>query len=155
MGETISLVDTRAQPGWFRSQRLKLCFVMLFALPLAVLFFQDFAVHRPQAGWQLKSGRVTRREMAKTALGIKRPLLSVRIDGTDQSVQASLASNAINDLPERVTFYYSGDPAREVFLQEETNPLGIGLFLLLGPLFAWWLIGRFMQSSAPHSSSKP
>ena len=133
------------QQSWLKGQRIKLLLVMLFALPLAALDFYDFAVHYPRDGWELKSGRVIMRALAPTFLGIKRPLLTVRIDGTDTAVFASLASNAIDDLPAHVTFYYSGDPSKEVLLQEETNPFWVGLFFLVAPFAGLWLINRFMS----------
>jgi len=136
---------TEASPhSWLKGQRIKLLFVMLFALPLAGVELYDYAVHYPRADWELKSGRVIMRAMASTHLGIKRPLLTVRIDGTDTAVFASLGGSGINDVPGRVTFYYSGDPTREVLLREETSPLWIGLFFLVLPPAGLWLITRFL-----------
>src|SRR5574339_78346 len=87
---------------------------------------------RPSPNDQLVHGFVVNREMGTTTFGIVRPILTVQIQETGETVYAVLSLSGINDVPNNVTFYYSGDPSQEVYLIEETNPIwGFMLFLTM------------------------
>ncbi|PHS14859.1 MAG: hypothetical protein COA86_14370 [Kangiella sp.] len=81
----------------------------------------------------LETGIVVSKDFTKVGI-MKRPRLKIRIDGKEIIVSAVLSMDGINDLPERVFFYYSGDPKKEVYLTQETSALTILLFFFLTPL---------------------
>src|SRR5262249_29597640 len=104
-----------------------------FGWALGLLFLLDFVHSFPKPGEQVVNGKVVSRAMLQSAWGIQRPVLTIQVEGTNDMVKAELSANALKDLPDDVTFSYSGDPSREVFLQQETNPIWGALFLLLLP----------------------
>ncbi len=122
----------------------KLLLVMVVGIPATIFLFVDFLHSLPSPTDRLVQGQVVGREMGTAALGIQRPLLTVQLDDADVLVQASLSMNDIDDMPDHVTFYYSGDPGREVYLQEETNPIWgtIILVIVLTGGFIWIFAGQ-------------
>jgi hypothetical protein len=96
------------------------------------MLFNDFMYGQPSPNDQLVHGQVISREMGLVGwLRIQRPLLTIQLENSDVIVKASLSMNGINDMPDNVTFYFSGDANREVYLQEEYNPIWGGVFLSL------------------------
>ena len=86
------------------------------------------------------SGRVVGSQIQANQWGISRPDLTIRINGTSTIVHASLSMNGVNEMPDEVSFFYSGDPSREVFLQQETDPLWGALLMFLAPLVVLLMI---------------
>lgn len=92
------------------------------------------------------------RKIVTYRLGNKRPRLTVKIDGSPILVRADLSMDGLDKIPEAVSFYYSGDPRREVHLLQEGNQL-LGTLVCwaypvcLFPLFAWWLIRETRSKS--------
>jgi len=64
-------------------------------------------------------------------LRIQRPLLTIKTDNSDVTVQASLSLNGINDMPDIVTFYYSGDPVKKFIYKKNITQYGVPFSLLL------------------------
>jgi hypothetical protein len=129
-----------------------------FAWALGVYFLLDFVHGLPSSGDQLVHGRVLVRQKARDRWGLEHPELTIQVEGKGDLVKANLAGDSTERIPDEVSFYYSGDPKKEVRLREETNPLWAGLFLLLAPLLmAAWLayLERRRRRSAPPSPSPP
>jgi hypothetical protein len=67
----------------------------------------------------------------------------IKVKGTNEEVQAITGRYLLDQIPDVVRFYYSGDPSREVFLFEyEEDPLWIGLACVVGfnallPFLPW------------------
>jgi len=81
---------------------------------------------------QIYTGIVVSRDF--TTIGImKRPRLNIKLNDRETIVSAVLSMDGINDLPEVVSFYYSGDPKKEVYLMQEASELIIFLFFFLTP----------------------
>src|SRR5262245_16113671 len=114
---------------------LSLMFVVTpFAWALGYIFLTDFIHSIPRSGDELVHGKVFMRQKMRDAWGMEHPELTIQIDGKDVMVKASLMGTDMKKVPDQVSFYYSGDPNREVFLQEETSTIWGALFLLLVPL---------------------
>src|ERR1700722_11470364 len=105
-----------------------------FAWALGAYFLLEFIHGLPSAGAELVRGRVIMRQRARDDWGLEHPELTIKVDGRDDVVRANLSADSPERIPDEVSFYYSGDPKKEVRLREETNPLGAALFLLLTPL---------------------
>jgi hypothetical protein len=105
-----------------------------FAWALGAYFLLDFVHGLPSSGAELVRGRVIMRQRARDDWGLEHPELTIKVDGRDDVVRANLSADSAERIPDEVSFYYSGDPRKEVRLREETNPLGAALFLLLTPL---------------------
>jgi len=120
--------------------------LMILALSASVILFRDYMTTRPDPGWPIVHGEVTRRSMIRVGGIAKRPYLSVRIVPSGPIVHAILAMNGIQDIPDKVSFRYGGDPTKEVVLLEETSSLtGALVFLGLAGLvpIGWsWYIRR-------------
>ena len=119
--------------------QMRILLLIVVSLPLSVILFNDFIHSRPSPNDQLVHGQVVRREMSIGGwLRIQRPLLTIKLENSDVIVKASLATNGINDMPNIVTFYYSGDPNKEVYLQEEYNPIWGSIFFVVIFMFSLW-----------------
>ena len=81
---------------------------------------------------QLRSGIVVSKDFTKIGI-MKRPRLKIRINDKETIISAVLSMDGINDLPKKVSFYYSGDPKKEVYLLQETSALIVSLFFFLAP----------------------
>jgi hypothetical protein len=86
---------------------------------------------------------VIARQKARDAWGLEHPELLIRVEGQGDLVKASLVGDSSERIPDDVSFYYSGDPTKEVRLREETNPLGPALFLLVAPLVGAAVLAHF------------
>jgi hypothetical protein len=69
------------------------------------------------------NGTVVSRSTVKTGYFTTRGQLRVRIEPDGPEVMAILSLDSLRDIPQRVTFQFSGDPSREIVLQEESSPL--------------------------------
>ncbi len=122
----------------------------LVALPLSwalgnILLVEWLDTHE-SAAWRLASGEVIEHEQVTVYAVATRPKVTIRVDGSGETVHAVLSMNAADQVPERVTFRYSGDASREVQLLEEDDPLRYALLFLLTPpgvlLAIQWLLWR-------------
>jgi hypothetical protein len=105
-----------------------------FAWALGVTFLLDYFRGLPSSDSREVRGTVFMRQRGKDAWGLEHDELTITVEGTNDLVKANLIGDSGKNIPDEVTFHYSGDPAREVRLREETNPLWAALFLLLTPL---------------------
>ena len=107
----------------------------------------------PGPGDELVTGEIADKEMTKIWSFVRRPKLIVTSDKTSEHLYAVLSVDGIYDIPAAVSFYYSGDPTQEVYLQQESSPLWFGLFFILTPvaglLFIRWYRGRLKRTSKP------
>lgn len=123
--------------GFMRLDRywLGLMFVMApFAWALGSYFFLDYIRGFPSQGDELVHGKVFMRQKGRGAWGLEHPELTIKIEGKEDMVKAYLIGDTAEKMPDEVSFYYSGDPKKEVRLREESNPLWAALLLLLTPL---------------------
>jgi hypothetical protein len=124
--------------GWMTYDRywLSLMFVAApFAWALGAYFLEDYIHSLPAAGDELVHGQVIVRQRARDNWGLEHPELMIQVEDSPDMVKANLRGDTAEKIPNRVSFYYSGDPSREVHLREETNLLlPAALFLLLVPL---------------------
>lgn len=91
------------------------------------------------------NGVVVERRMANIWYFVQRPKLRIQVEDTRETVYAILSMNAIHEIPDQVTFSFSGDPSAEVYLFEEDYPLWFALFFLLTPLLALVLISWLLN----------
>ena len=118
-----------------RGYRTKLYILLPFAWLLGFVLALDAAAARSRPGSKFASGMVVARQLQANQWGVSRPLLTIQIAGTTTFVHASLSMNSSDNVPDAVSFFYSGDSTREVFLQQETDPLwGALLMFLLPPI---------------------
>ena len=85
-------------------------------------------------------GTVVERRMVTVGGIAKRPHLTIRVEPKGQNVHAVLLMSGSSKIPDAVNFRYSGDPSKEVFLEEETSSLTGGLLflgLVLGLAALW------------------
>ena len=109
--------------------RAKLIFVLPFAIGIAAWETQEFLHAWRAQGAPIVEGDVIKREEFRRFGGIPAGRLSIRIVGSDALVIAETNKAAMQALPERVRFHYTGDPDREVFVEGEEHPLWVALFL--------------------------
>lgn len=96
----------------------------------------------PKPGDRLVEGRIIKMEVQKTTSNAFRSsrrivsydtFLTIKIVNTNTVVTTILDGDWTGRLPDVVTFYYSGDPTRRVFLQQDNSPLmGVVLFSIIG-----------------------
>ena len=118
----------------------------LLGMAMGVMFVFEFLDSRPEDGARLTNGIVVSSAYT-THIGFKRPVLTVRLENSEETVRAVLANDKVEDFPQRVSFYYSGDPKKEVFIQEEMHPLW-GLLLCSVCVFVF--IGIFLYYRYKH-----
>ncbi len=110
---------------------MQLLCVLPIGLIMGSVFLWEWYAVQPSNDDQLLSGKIVEETIGKHLDHIERPALIIRIDDTDIMVKAILSMNGKGWRRDKVTFYYSGDPKKEIYLLEETNPKWIGLFFLL------------------------
>lgn len=116
---------------------------IVLCIPFSILSFVDFMHVQSSQKNKLVDGQVVKREISLDSLKMKRPLLTIQLADSDVFVKASLSMDGINDVPDSVHVYYSGDPNQEVYLQEETNPLwGFVFFIVAGSLLFFMYIAK-------------
>ena len=101
----------------------KLIALLLFtplSILLSIIFLYETYISYQTYDNNLVSGTVVSREKTK-AYTATRTLIKIKIDNTGTVVNAVLMLD--KETPDKVSFYYSGNPAKEVYLQCETNPL--------------------------------
>lgn len=115
-----------------RMGRLKVVAWCLVPVVIAIsaVLSADWVAHLDDDGLPLVQGSVEAVEEVRNWL-IMRSELSIRVDGSDEVVRARLALDRADAFPDRVTFHYGGDPAREVRLVGEKSPLWVSVLLLL------------------------
>lgn len=113
--------------------RWQLYVVVCFALPIGGILLEDAVKRYNTAGKPLLAGKVIG-VIPKQSGWELRPVVEIDVDRHDFNVRARLQMDTAKDFPQRVTFYYGGDPADEVHLREETNPLWGALFFLILPV---------------------
>jgi hypothetical protein len=112
----------------------------LAALVGSLIFLIDYWNTRPDTTWPLVDGVVVERRPVQVLGFATRTQLTIRVQTEGQHVHAVLSVNASSDIPDVVRFRYSGDPSREVFLEEESSSLTVGLVLLalaIGLVVVW------------------
>ncbi len=109
--------------------RAKLIVALPFAVVLAAWHAQEYLHVWGARNAPVVEGDVMRREQFRRSGGIPAGRLSIRIVGTDTMVVAETNKQAMQELPDRVRFHYTGDPNREVFVEGEEHPLWVALFL--------------------------
>ena len=123
------------------TDKIRILLLLIVSIPINIFLFNDFMYSRPSPNDHLVHGFVVKREMGTTTYRIVRPILTVQIQETGEIVEAVLSLSGINDVPNNVTFYYSGDPSQEVYLREEVNPIwGFMIFLSMSVM----LLGIFI-----------
>lgn len=120
--------------------RAILWILLPIAWALGAYLCYEWQTSRPAANDELIVGEIADKEMAKVWSFVRRPKLIVTSDKVPKALYAVLSVDGIDDLPIAVSFYYSGDPAKEIYLQQESSPLVIGLFFILAPVFALWFV---------------
>lgn len=69
-----------------------------------------------------------------------RPELTIRIKDSNTVARAVLSSNNEHSIPDTVSFYFDGDPIKEVFLRQERNPLLIAVPCLGATITMIWFL---------------
>jgi hypothetical protein len=149
--------------GWMTYDRywLSLAFVVSpFAWAFGLYFLEDYIHSLPSSGDELVHGEVFMRQRGADSWGMEHPELTIQVEGKKDMVKANLRGDTDKKIPNRVSFYYSGDPNKEVHLREETNPLWAALFLLLTPLLVAAVLiyverKRFQVAASASGASAP
>ena len=128
-------------------RKIRAVILAVLGFLVGVFLWFDYWESRPDASWPMVHGVVTDRSMIALGGFVKRPHLTIRTEPNGPSVQAVLTMNAHESVPDTVSFRYSGNPSREVFLEEETSPLtGALLFFgLIVGLRALWPVYERQQ----------
>jgi hypothetical protein len=95
----------------------------VLALVIALVFLQDWISNRPAADAHVQGGQVVSRDMIVIASVIRRPLLTIRVDGTSDIVKSVLLINSSGQVPNQVSFYSPPIDPNDVQLLEETSSL--------------------------------
>jgi 4-amino-4-deoxy-L-arabinose transferase-like glycosyltransferase len=131
-----------------KSQRNILILVGIVAVVMSGIFFSDYLRTSPDKSWPIVQGTVQVRQTVLVNGFAKRPKLVIQIEPNGPMVYAVLQMSASSNIPDHVTFRYSGDPSKEVQLFEETSSLSGGfaflglavLLLLIWPSYKRYLI---------------
>jgi hypothetical protein len=123
-------------------------FVLTFPFFAFVGFehLRELQRNQSRQGLPLVAGTVLSTRLVHTNALAVRPELTIRVDGTHDTVVAILSSNAASGIPTKVSFHYSGNRNEEVFLEQERSPLVPMLIAWLLPLtsiaFCSWVLSR-------------
>lgn len=115
------------------------------AWALGAYLCYEWQTLRPGPGDEFITGEVADREMAKVWSFVRRPKLIVTSNRAPKPLYALLSVDGIDDIPTAVSFYYSGDPAKEIYLQQESSPLWFGLLFILAPVLGLLFIGWYRR----------
>lgn len=108
----------------------------LVLIYLAYSFTIENIEGSPSSGDSLVSGTVIGRTFAPQRFRPTGPRLFVRIDNSPVVVHADLTNDKIDKLPDRVSFYYSGNPQKEVRLLQERNLIAdITIIIIFSMIF--------------------
>jgi hypothetical protein len=111
-----------------------LVLVFVICVPLGAMLFGEWLHMWTARNYPLVEGTIIHREPFSRFGGIPAGRLSIRIAHTDTIVIAEVNKTAMENFPNGVRFHYSGNPAREVFLEGEENPFWAVVFLWGSPL---------------------
>jgi hypothetical protein len=107
---------------------------LIILIPLCLIFggwcFKEWIKSWPEKNSHLVRGTVLREERFKLTPFIVRPKLYIQLKDEKTIVHAILSVDGGDMQGQKVTFYYTGDPSKEVFLQEEDNPLWVGVLTI-------------------------
>src|SRR5260221_12615407 len=82
------------------------------------------------------TGRIVSREPIRRLGFVPGVDFTIRIENTSTTVHAQAQRYLMEQVPDTVSFHYSGDPAREVFLfEEEESPFAIFVTCFVGAAF--------------------
>ncbi len=115
------------------------------AWALGAYLCYEWQTLRPGPGDELVTGEVADREMTKVWSFVRRPRLIVTSNRAPKPLYALLSVDGIDDIPTAVSFYYSGDPTKEIYLQQESSPLWFGLLFILAPVLGLLFIGWYRR----------
>jgi hypothetical protein len=123
----------------FSTPRLIAVAVLGFVFGAAMFIF--WLPRLAEMGSPIMHGKVIARTPI-TEWSVPRVDFSIELlDDPQVTVHAHTQRYLIDQVPERVRFHYSGDPAREVFLFEhEENPLWIALFCWAAAAFLGFVV---------------
>jgi hypothetical protein len=133
--------------------RWKLLFALPFFIGIAIWESAE-CIHILDAGdAPVVEGIIVEREEFRRWGGIPAGKLTVELAGETTTVIARTNKTAMEELPERVRFQYTGDPKREVFIEGEENPFWVALFLWLvsGGIVAFWVARVRSRSLGPEA----
>jgi hypothetical protein len=131
-----------------QSQRPFFSIILFLAFLLGLYFLSEAIANHSNSKSPLEHGTVIRVEKAEIFWGVKRPLLIVRADKSAVELKALLSASVASNIPRRVSFHYSGNPAEEIYLEQEYDPLWIGLFFV-GSTFVCITLAAFGVISDP------
>jgi len=117
----------------------------IFGVPLFISATLESYHMLNSSFYPLASGQVVERNEIKRFGRSSLARLTIQIEDNPETVEAILAFHAANEIPNEVTFHFSGNPDEEVFLTEEENPL-IGVIILPSLLFLLLGIRRIGKS---------
>jgi hypothetical protein len=105
----------------------------------ATLAFDHYR-ERPDPAWPIVKGTVVQRESETRFIFMRRPRLTIKVEPDGPSVTAVLMTNSSANIPDSVSFRFSGDADREVLLLEESSSILVAVFIgALAPLlFLIW-----------------
>lgn len=123
-----------------RSTLKKMVIALAIMTPASILvggaFLEDHVRNVSRQNLSLVSGSVIVHDSVRVLGVARRPLVHIRVDGSQESVRAILLANTPPALSARVIFRWSGTPEEEVWLENETSPLVVALAFILLPLIA-------------------
>lgn len=137
---------------WFRVQCVLMFCIGIVSAYFASGFLVDYLSSGHSPDDKLVWGTVIKRSFAPQRFRPTGPRLTIRVDHSEDVAHADLANDRIDEFPDRVSFYYSGDPRKEVHLVLEENLIGAiatlyfaaGVFMAL-PVFAWQVVGAEIE----------
>jgi hypothetical protein len=135
------------------SNRGKIKFLMVLAGLCGLIFFVQAIPVISSFRAPVVEGSVVSRELFRLYEVLPRVNFTIQIDGKDAKVHAITGKYLLDEVPNKVRFRYSGDPAKDVFLFEyEENPVWIFLFCW-GISAVCYLVLCFPGKSLPDLSS--
>ena len=127
------MIEERPEKKDHRIPLYVLAVCSVLAMPMVIIFLNEYVHSMPDSASMLVKGHVVERNTTIVYGVFKRPVLTVQVDNSEDRVKALLMSDATTDISDDVSFYFNGYQGREVFLQEETNPIFI-VVLFLGAI---------------------
>ena len=113
--------------------------------PIAWKDYQHFKLYPKKKSYAVVTGQVIDRHKTPYYMGLRRPLLMIRPDGSNVTVRALLIRDQLFDFPNGISFHYSGDPREEVLLVGESDPQAAAFLLAAFPVVVpAFLIGLFL-----------
>lgn len=133
---TLTTVQTK---GW------KAFFLILtpFLVLIGVGLLQEGLRQRKNASLPEYTGRVVASDYTMVFGVMRRPVLTIQVDGSSEAVSAVLMTNSADKIPQRVSFHWSGEPGAEVGLKQETNAWIFAIIALLGGPMGLGLVHLF------------